>query len=230
MLHIGTSAIITCSAISRLATQSIVVERPPGYMENNETGDACMLMATHQNAMEWHLFTGERAVVDALLNKTMFTVPDQRGTRPIAQWLQIAHMLHLLAMTFVAAQKGWDGVCLVILLTLDWVLRHRFRGCNLARSWLADEGVEAELKSFKFTGRMAMLGAIQTFSRTNVSSWMDEIVAPHPRRDAWLKRMQGLSISEDGWSSHDLTSIERNAKLSCAAAEVLERELSKRGV
>ncbi|KAB2568563.1 hypothetical protein DBV05_g12758 [Lasiodiplodia theobromae] len=143
-----TAAIVACTALSRLATQAITVQRPPGYLENNEagTGDgASMLVATHQNAMEWHLFTGSRAVVDTLLNKTMFAIPPHQtaltGPVVVARWLRLAHALQLLAMTFTAAQKGWDGVCLVVLLALNAIGRWRMREGSLASWWLAVEGV-----------------------------------------------------------------------------------------
>ncbi|KAF4544529.1 Peptidase family m3 [Lasiodiplodia theobromae] len=225
----GTAAIVTCSATSRFATQSIAVQRPPGYLENNEHGGdgACMLVATHQNATEWHLFTGERAIVDTLLNKTMFTIPHQQAAGPVAVWLRLANVLQLLAMTFTAAQKDWDGVCLVALLVLSVISRWRLREGSLAGRWLADAGVEVKLTRFRFSGRLAMVGAVEIFGGTGVTTWMDDIVAPHPRRDAWLRRMQGGDIADDGWTRHDLAMIERNARLSVDAAKMMERELSK---
>lgn len=199
MILPGTSAIIVCSAISRLALQSINIQRPPGYLQNNETHDACMLVATHQNAVEWHLYIGDRGVVDSLLNKAMFMVPNQpsMNLELTTWWLRFANALQLLGMTYVAAQKGWDGVCLVVLLALNWLLRRSFRAAGLASRWLTEEGVEVEVKSFKFTGRMAMLGAIQVFSGTKVTRWMDDIIVPHPRREAWLRRINGLEIGTD---------------------------------
>lgn len=213
------------------------MQRPPGYLENNEagTGDgASMLVTTHQNAMEWHLFTGSRAVVDTLLNKTMFAIPPHQtaltGPVVVARWLRLAHALQLLAMTFTAAQKGWDGVCLVVLLALNAIGRWRMREGSLASWWLAVEGVSVRLKSFSFSGRLAMVGVVHAFSETNITRWMDDIVAPYPRRDAWLARMRGLDIAEDCWSSHDLAAIERNARLANTAASIIKRELNKREV
>ncbi|KAF4537742.1 Ankyrin repeat-containing protein [Lasiodiplodia theobromae] len=119
-----------------------------------------MLVTTHQNAMEWHLFTGSRAVVDTLLNKTMFAIPPHQtaltGPVVVARWLRLAHALQLLAMTFTAAQKGWDGVCLVVLLALNAIGRWRMREGSLASWWLAVEGVSAtellaRLSTAKFT-------------------------------------------------------------------------------
>ncbi|KAF2136008.1 uncharacterized protein K452DRAFT_329921 [Aplosporella prunicola CBS 121167] len=228
----GTAAIIFCSAVSRLVLQIITIQRPPGYLGNNEAHDACMLVATHVNAMEWHLYTGDRGVVDSLLNKAMFMIPNQPSTRVVLAtwWLKAAHILQLLGMTYVAAQKSWDGMFLVFLLTLNWFLRWGFREAGLARYWLDKEGVEVEVKTFKFTGRMAMLGAIQIFSDTKVTSWMDDILPPHPRRDAWLKRIHGQKIDANSFSPQDLNSIERSFGLSMAAANVLREELSKKSV
>ncbi|KAF4541547.1 uncharacterized protein LTHEOB_8542 [Lasiodiplodia theobromae] len=182
---------------------------------------------------EWHLYIGDRGVVDSLLNKAMFMVPNQMGTKLalVTWWLKAANALQLLGMTYVAAQKSWDGVCLVVLLSVNWLLRWGSRDAGLASRWLAQEGVEVDVKSFKFTGRMPMLGAIQIFTGTKITSWMDDIIPPHPRREAWLKRIHGFDIDADGsWTSHDLSSIETSYKFSMAAAKVLKRELNKKGV
>ncbi|KAF9641009.1 hypothetical protein BFW01_g12815 [Lasiodiplodia theobromae] len=226
-------AIAVVLGLCGVYAQSIDIQRPPGYLQNNEAHDACMLVATHQNALEWHLYIGDRGVVDSLLNKAMFMVPNQMGTKLalVTWWLKAANALQLLGMTYVAAQKSWDGVCLVVLLSVNWLLRWGSRDAGLASRWLAQEGVEVDVKSFKFTGRMPMLGAIQIFTGTKITSWMDDIIPPHPRREAWLKRIHGFDIDADGsWTSHDLSSIETSYKFSMAAAKVLKRELNKKGV
>lgn len=73
-----------------------------------------MLVSIHQNANIWHLFIGDRAIVDTLLNKTMisFTGP----CAVVAAWLHAAYFLQLVAMTRVAAQKGYDGIFLLALM------------------------------------------------------------------------------------------------------------------
>lgn len=77
-------------------------------------------------------------------------------------------------MTHVAAQKSWDGVFLVLLLCFNWLICRGFCEAGLARRWLDKEEIEVDVKSFKFTGRMALLGAIQIFSETKATSQMDE--------------------------------------------------------
>jgi hypothetical protein len=59
-----------------------------------------MLVAEHENASTWHLFMGDRGVVDSLLNKPLLIIPRQKLT---AAWLKGAHFFQLLTMTFVAS-------------------------------------------------------------------------------------------------------------------------------
>jgi len=218
----GTAAIIVCTSVSGLVALSVSIRRPSGYLRNNETHDPFMLSASHGNATEWHLYIGDRAIVDTLLNKPMFVVPEGQLAHLVARWFRFAHLLQLAAMTFVAAQKAWDGVCLVVLLAIHWAFHWSLRGKTVACDWLEREGVEAEVKSFEFGGRSAMLGAIQIFSRSDITSWMDKIMVPHPRRDAWLKRLQGEETTDD-FDTHDARWIEFASEASLASAEVLER-------
>ncbi len=216
----GTAAIVICSVISELLAQGIAIRRPSGYLRNNENHDAYMLVASHENATEWHLYIGDRAIIDTLLNKPMFVVPEGRFTHIIANWFRWAHVLQLTAMTFVAAQKGWDGVCLVVLLAVHWFFCWSLRGRTLAEDWLKRESVEANVKSFEFGGRTAIMGAIQVFSRSTTTGWMDRILVPHPRREAWLRCLRG----EKGGSNLDARDakwLEFASEASLASAEVL---------
>ncbi|KAK3395274.1 hypothetical protein B0H63DRAFT_462954 [Podospora didyma] len=226
----GTSALLICTAISDMAARLLVaVERPAGYLENTEAAipTGCMLAAAHQNATEWYLFIGDRAIVDSLLNKTMFWIPDSNTSRLVGYWLQLAHFIQIAAMTFAAGQKGWDGVSLMVLVAVNRLFE-RFSNGNskLAERWLAHEGVGVDLKSFEFSGRTLMLGAVQLFSGSQTTSWMDDIVTPHPRRDAWLRYLvRGEEPDHNAWSPGDLARIEMSAKLSIEAARVLRTYL-----
>ena len=64
----GSASIVLSSAISRLVCHYLPVERPPGYPGNNEAHDACILAAVHEDASTWYLYTGDRGIVDWLLN------------------------------------------------------------------------------------------------------------------------------------------------------------------
>ncbi|KAK8071702.1 Peptidase family m3 [Apiospora saccharicola] len=187
----GSAALIACTSVSELVAMRVPIRRPSTYLKNMETHDACMLTAPHENATEWHLYIGDRGIVDTLLNKPMFVVPEGRSAHFAATWFWSANMLQLAAMTFVAAQKGWDGVMMLALLAIHWALRWSWSGHDLARDWLAREGVEAEVKSFEFGGRYAMMGAIQLLGGSTASRWMDNILVPHPRREAWLRLLRG---------------------------------------
>ncbi|KAI1080068.1 hypothetical protein F5B20DRAFT_540617 [Whalleya microplaca] len=115
----GTAAVLLCCTISKVIALGVHVERPSTYLENNEMHDAFMLSASHQNASEWNLLIGDRGVVDSLLNKPMTYIPDTQHARLAAIWFSFAHILQLAGMTFVSAQKGWDDVSLIILLTVQ---------------------------------------------------------------------------------------------------------------
>ncbi|KAI1119212.1 hypothetical protein F5Y14DRAFT_125626 [Nemania sp. NC0429] len=197
----GTSVLVLCSSVSELVAQGVAVRRPSTYLKNTEAeahNDACMLVASHQNAMEWHLFIGDRGVVDTLLNKPMFVLPDRRSAGVFAAaWFWAANLLQFAAMTFVAAQKGWDGVSMVVLLAVHWALRWLPHGDRyLASDWVEREGIGADVRSFEFTGRTAMMGAIQILAGNACTRWMDDILVPHARREAWLKCLRGEDLTE----------------------------------
>lgn len=219
----GTATILVCASVSELIAQGIPLRRPSTYLTSTENHDACMLVASHQNATEWHLCIGDRAVVDTMFNKPMVVVPEGRKARLLARWFEFANLLQFAAMTFVAGQKGWDGVCLVAFLGIHWALHWILRGPHLPHDWLEREGVEADVKSYKFGGRTAMIGAIQVFSDTNIVCWMDQIMVPHPRREAWLGRLRGRELTGE-FNTHDMTWIKLASEASLAAAEVLKRE------
>lgn len=217
----GSAALIVCTSVSELVALGVTIRRPALYLENNENHDACMLVASHENAIEWHLYIGDRAVADTLLNKAMFAVPEGNLPNLASRWFWFANLIQFTAMTFVAAQKGWDGVCMVFLLAFHWAFRWSLCGGTLAHGWLEREGVEAKVRSFEFSGRTAMMGAIQVFSGSGITSWMDNILVPHPRREAWLKRLRG-ERSTDVFDLHDTKWLEFTTEASFASAEVLK--------
>ena len=147
-----------------------------------------MLVATQQNASIWYLFVGDRGIVDSLLNKTMVAIPRQRF---VAIWLRAANLVQLLAMTFVASEKGWDGVSLLTLLGISSIMQQRLQRKRVARIFCEDNGIMVKREIFEFSGRTPMLGAIQKLSHSPSWKWMDEILAPCPRREVWAR----------GWSS-----------------------------
>ncbi|KAI9903271.1 hypothetical protein N3K66_002623 [Trichothecium roseum] len=223
----GTAVIVLCVSVSKLVAQGVPIRRPAGYLKNNENHDACMLVASHENATEWHLYIGERAIVDTLLNKPMFAVPDQSSVTPLAaRWFWLANLLQLAAMTFVSAQKGWDGVCLLAVLAAHWTYVLCLRG-SLADGWLQREGVGAKVEKFEFGGRTALLGAVQVLSKSPGADWMDKILVPHPRRAAWLRNLrgeeeEGEEAGNDALGPHDSRWLKFATESSLAAAEVLE--------
>ncbi|RYP15982.1 hypothetical protein DL765_005379 [Monosporascus sp. GIB2] len=224
----GTTALVLTSAISEVVAWSVKIRRPSTYLVNSESHDAFMLLASHQNATEWNLFTGDRGVVDSLLNKPMIVVPEGAWSRAAASWFWSAHLLQLVAMTFAAAQKGWDGVSMVALLAIHLALRCVFNRSARVDAWFRSEGLEADVKSFEFGGRIAMMGALQILGGGRSTRWMDDIIVPHPRREAWLK-----CIRSEDWK-HGLAEGEQKlvasiAEASVASANFLAQKLGRNG-
>lgn len=188
----GTAAAIIISAVFRVTRLNINVITPPGYLENNEPGQAngCMLVALHENSSTWYLYRGSRAVIDGLLNKPMILGITARPNMTLALTLRALALLQLITMTYVAAQKGWDGVGLLALIIVAWTLDYiLYNDDKLAATWLKREHVTMKAWKCQFSGRTAMLGTIQLLKDSTVSSWMDQILAPSDRREAWLKSL-----------------------------------------
>ncbi|CAI7621217.1 unnamed protein product [Penicillium glandicola] len=204
----GSAALILITAVSRLVTWAIVIPRSPGYLSNNERHEiAHMLTASHVNATEWSLYTGDRAIVNTLLNKPMISFAEGKQAQLVARWFYFAHGLQLAAITYVAAQKGWDGICLVCILFVqnlyDWTLR----GNAKAADWLAREGVEVKVKSYEFGWRTAMLVAY--------------------RYSASRRLIQGKELEKNlevQLDEHDLDWVNNAVSLSIQGGEVLKRD------
>lgn len=230
----GTAAVLVMSSISRLVCLAVRIHRPPDYLLNNENHDAYFLMATHQNALEWYLHIGDRSIVDTILNKPMLEIPINTTNILAARWFRFANLLQLMAMTFTAAHKGWDGIGLILLVALDRIIRWQLSGNALSLSWLEGEGIRVEGKSFEFSGRSMLLGALQLHSKSKVTTWMDGILARHPRREAFLERLRG----NEGESTEAVASLdERDQRwidyattLSIDCAKTLTKELNTQNV
>jgi hypothetical protein len=181
----GTAAALLISILSKVACRFTHIQKPPSFLANSEKHDACMLVAAHRNATTWYLYIGDRGVVDHLLNKDMVQV-EPKSTF-LSTFFKLAHVVQILATTFVSANMGWDGGAMVIMMLLDWIVEWEFGDNQLARQWLNKYGVKIETKSFKFSRRTHMICAIQMFSGSRVTQWMDSIIVPCLRRDTLLE-------------------------------------------
>ncbi|RYP49709.1 hypothetical protein DL768_004645 [Monosporascus sp. mg162] len=225
----GTAACLVVTFFFRLSRRLVRVTRPGGYLTSNEKIPACMLVAIHENASTWYLYCGSRAVVDTLLNKPMIHSITSPLGAAFPFFLRALGALQLIAMTFVAAQKGWDGVALLALITAAWATNSLcYSEDRLARSWMRREGVSMEVRGYRFGGRTAMLGAIQLLKSEKVTLWMDGILAPSPRREVWLARLSGET--DEKWrtlekhlSEDDRSWLEINTEQSRLAAEIIKR-------
>lgn len=219
----GTAVIVLCATISQGISESLKIRRPPGYLGNIEAplNGGCMLSSAHDNCSNWYLYVGDRGVVDYLLNKPMVIIP---SCPPLfLYWYRFAHYVHLLAMTYVAAQQGWDGVCLVVAMAVAYILRLPLGDEQMVRRWFDAEGIEVKARKFQFTGRTALVLAVLKFSKTRVTSWMDALVYPSPRREALLKRQNGEVDEIPGLTNADEQWVALHSGLaSDATAAMLE--------
>ena len=230
----GTAVILLMGVVTQVSSQFLTVQRPSKFLENNEAHSACMLLSSHKNSATWYLYIGDRGVVDSLLNKPMFSIPPVG--KFFTHWFSIAHVVQLLAMTFVAAEKGWDGLALVILLLLANAMHWRHSKSQLAQRWLRTEDVCVKAKSFEFTGRTAMLGAIHKMSGTTATDWMDEIMPRVPRRQIWLNRLRNDDLGFNSTADSDIEALSRfdqdwvllNTELATKATGVLQTELDQK--
>lgn len=201
----GTAATALLCIVTQIACRFVPVSRPLGYLENNEVHQvACMLCAIHPNASDWYLYVGDRSSIDWLLNKTMIQIEAENLT-PWARGFRAAHYLQLLAMTFVAGNKGWDGVCLLCLLVINAFFKviWEFPSHWAALQWISESNLTISAHRFRFTGRVPMLGAVQLLSTNrklhmegaihgNVD-WMDEILYPSERRRVWADQLSNIA-------------------------------------
>ncbi len=91
--------------------------RPDQHLVNSETHSACMLLSVHKNSLMWDLYVGDRGVVDYFLSKIMIMLPFSGGV--LSLWFKTAHYLQMQTKTSVAAHKGWDEVCMVIIMIIS---------------------------------------------------------------------------------------------------------------
>ncbi|KAI6086109.1 hypothetical protein F4821DRAFT_239379 [Hypoxylon rubiginosum] len=222
----GTAAAVFLTLLFRISRLLIKVERPAGYLYNNE-GDlpGCMLMSLHENASTWYLYVGSRGTIDSILNKTMI----QSIKSPLNSWL--AHglralgVLQLIIMSYVAAQKGWDGIALLCLILVAWIFdRVVYNDQRVARRWLQREGITVKAQSLKFGGRTPMVGLVHALSNKQVTSWMDGIISPSIRRNIWLQRLGSQKVEgerEQKLSRRDREWVNSSEMLTRAALEAV---------
>lgn len=137
--------------------------------------------------------------MDWLLNKTMLTLPSATSTlmNIFAAYFHSAHLLQILAMTYVAAQKGIDGVSLLVLMLGSYGVRLLGGKYQIARQWLDREGVGVEARTFRFSGRMPTVGCVHSLSGAGNAKWMDDLISPSRRREIWPQELN--AAGEGGW-------------------------------
>ena len=240
----GTAAIIFLSCLTKTICRFVPVTRPAGYLRNNESYEnGCMLAAGHENASSWTLYIGDRAIVDWLLNKPMLAI-DSDVCVWLVRYFSAAHYLHLLIMTYVAGQKGIDGLLLLSLMLFSEGCKIVFRWDYPVQEWLRKESITCTSTVVEVSGRTPMLGAIQLLhgrvlnplAASKHNSWMDSIIAPSPRVSAWHECLTRAAQGEDmnafvesltGLSDFDMHWIKQNAHLSIATFGAITPLLQK---
>ncbi|KAL9044840.1 MAG: hypothetical protein Q9214_002050 [Letrouitia sp. 1 TL-2023] len=228
----GTAAVLLSGALTKLVCRLLQMDRPSGFLENNEDHNGCMLRAAHDNASTWYLYIGDRGPIDWLLNKTMLSLPS--SSKRLAFYFRLAHLFQLLAMTFVAAQKGIDGICLVILMVASYALRLLSGKQRVAKQWLEANGVWINAHTFEFGGRTPMIGAIHVLNGSKNPAWMDAIIVPCARRNAWLSEISPATQSTvqheetlEQLSPSDQSWVQLHSRLTREAAKLVDDTLKK---
>jgi len=186
----GCAALLLIGAVSRICAFKTKIGRPPTFLQNRESYEGCMLVAIHDNAAVWTLYRGERGLIDSVLNKPM--VAHFRPTKIsnfVHGWFRFAEVLQVVAMTYVAGEKGWDGLMLFILITVAWVLGKLLGYNRHAQNFLRDQGCRVTAFGCEFPGRTELLGAVQLLSTQGKTLWMDSIIAPCDRRAVLLEKL-----------------------------------------
>lgn len=97
-------------------------------------------------------------------------------------------------MTYVASQKGWDGIGLLAMVTVCWAWEHVVQSdTSVVKKWVTASDIDVKVTTFEFSGRTAMLGSIQVWKKTSVETWMVDILEPTPRREVWLSYLEGTN-------------------------------------
>ncbi|KAL4891364.1 hypothetical protein BDV59DRAFT_68321 [Aspergillus ambiguus] len=226
---IGTGVLLLIGSISHFCSQYVEVRRSPLYLRNREVHEGCMLVAAHENATIWTLYLGDRGMIDSLLNKPMVEI--SKASPLILNWFRFAEILQVFAMTYVAGQKGWDAMCLLIIIIL-WSLT-RFNSRNKhAAAWLQEEGLDTTAFRCEFPGRSELLGAVQLLSTEKRTLWMDGILAPVQRRDIWLQMVgavdsdsKSLRESFDSLGAHDRNWVRGTGMQTMAGYNLIRKKL-----
>lgn len=93
------------------------------------------------------------------------------------------------------------------------------------------------VRSFRFTGRLPLMGTVQLWSKTRAETWMDSIIVRCPRRELWLENLALLSTKscvndvqvEDLvlHSGVDPSWLKFNVNLARQCFAIVSRELTK---
>ena len=136
-------------------------------------------------------------------------------------------------MTYVAAQKGVDGVSLVLLMLVNSALQWLFGYHRLAKQWLQKEDVSINAHTFEFSGRTPMIGAIHMISAAKDGEWMNTLLAPCPRLKVWLDELKctaetrtKLDRDHKKLSPSDRAWVLLNSQLAIEASRLIMRELA----
>lgn len=235
---LGSGSLLFIGGISRVCAHYTKIGRPPHFLENQESYEGCMLVSIHDNAAVWTLYRGDRGLINSLLNKPMVApFKPTRVSKVVYIWFRFAEILQVVAMTYVAGEKGWDALILLILITAVWSFS-KFWGYNQhAQNWLKEEGFKATSFGCEFPGRTELVAAVQLLSTEKRTVWMNSILAPCERRTVLFQRLGALSCTLQQ-AQEDFNALGETDRLwvmstwmqSKAGAALIKKELRKRNV
>jgi hypothetical protein len=228
----GSGALVFLAGITRSLSRSVVLERPESYLHcGDDQRQRCILTGPHENASTWHLFLGDVSVIDTLLIKPMVIVPPNQN-RYLIHGFSAIQVLQLLLMTYVASQKQWDGVCLLLLVLVAIVIEKLMGPNRHAREWLEDSGYTCDTVVCEFAGRHDLMGAVQCISGGKETAWMDKVLQIAKRRTVWLGKIGTRGMSREklakeyqALSAFDIKWVDSTAMMSFAGEALIRKAL-----
>jgi hypothetical protein len=228
----GSGALVFLAGITRSLSRSVVLERPESYLHSDDDQrQRCILAGPHESASTWYLFVGDVDLIDTLLIKPMVIIPPNQS-KYLIQGFSTVRVLQLLLMTYVASQKQWDGICLVILVMLAIVIEKLMGDTRHARDWLEGSGYTCETVTCEFAGRHDLMGAVQCIAGGKETAWMDKVLQIARRRTVWLGKIRARWVSREklakeyqALSPFDREWVDSTAMMSFAGGALIKEAL-----
>ncbi len=104
----------------------------------------------------------------------------------------------------------------------------------MSRQCLETEHVSVDARTFRFSGRTPMIGAVHIIREARDAAWIDTFLAPCPRVKVWLDELKcatdmkrRLDSDLQCSSSSDRSWVLLNSQLAIEAARLIRHKLSQ---